>query len=198
MKKIGLTGGIATGKSNVARCFATCGAAVVDADYIVHDMYANNRELQNAILRAFGPQVLTASGTVDRNALGAAVIGSPEQLRKLESLVHPRVREQIRTQARDFADRGFLICILDIPLLFESGGNWDLDSIVVAYCSQEEQLLRIERRYGCTREEAEARTAIQLPLPEKIKRANFIIDTNGSPEETQEQTRKVYAELLLL
>lgn len=198
MKRVGLTGGIATGKTTVARGFAALGAAVVDADQIVHQLYATDSALQQELARIFGPQVQLPDGGIDRAALGLLVLPNATLRHRLEAIVHPRVRRQMEVAAAAHAAHGVALCIMDIPLLFESGGDWQLDAIVATRCDHEEQVARVMRRYGCDPATAESRIAAQMPLAEKCARADYCIDTGGTLEATQQQVASLYATLLAL
>lgn len=195
MKQIGLTGGIATGKTTVARGFAALGAAVVDADQIVHQLYATDRALQQELARAFGPHVLQADSSINRAVLGSLVFPNATLRQRLEAIVHPRVRQRMAESVATHAALGVAICILDIPLLFESGGDWKLDAIIVTRCDHEEQVARVVRRYGRDPATAESRIAAQMPLAEKCARADYCIDTGGTLETTRQQVEALYATL---
>jgi dephospho-CoA kinase len=186
---LGLTGSIGMGKSTVAKMFAERGVPMFDADAVVHQLQGPGGRLVAAIEAAF-PDT-TGEGGVDRTALGEAVLGNPAALSKLESLVHPAVAEE-RARFLD-AHRDALLVLLDIPLLFETGGAGAVDKIVVVSAPVEVQRARVLGRPGMTPARLDAILARQLPDAEKRGRADFVIDTGGAFEATAAQVDAVIA-----
>jgi dephospho-CoA kinase len=184
---LGLTGSLAMGKSTVARMFAEAGAAVFDADATVHALYAGKAAAQ--IETAF-PGV-SADGKIDRQRLGARVVGDKAALAKLEAIVHPPVHEAENAFRSAAAAKGHRVLVLDIPLLLETGGESRVDAVVVATTTAAIQRERILRRPGMTAERADALLARQMPDAEKRARAHFLIDTSGDYAETRKQVAAV-------
>ena len=200
---IGLSGGIGTGKSTVARLFAAQGAVVIDADAIVHELQSRGSALLDEIAAAFGPEVLDAEGGLDRTALGARVFRDPEARRRLEALVHPKVGAEFARRIAAARASGVRMLVLDIPLLFEgrragtgSAALMRFDATVLVYAPEKLQIERQMSRDGCTREEAVRRVRAQLPIEEKKALADYVIDNGGSLAETERQVREVLSRIL--
>jgi len=199
---IGLTGGIGSGKSTVARLFEKLGARVIDADAIVHELQAPGTPLLAELVQSFGDGILDASGALDREALGRRVFRDPEARARLERLVHPKVGAEFARRLAAARASGAGLVLLDIPLLFEarrqgSGGaaSLDLDATVVVWVPRATQIARQMQRDGRRREAAEERVDAQLPLDEKRALADHVIDNSGAIEETERQVRALYANL---
>lgn len=191
----GLTGGIASGKSTVARMFAELGAAVVSADAIAREIVASGMPALDEIRTAFGENVILPDGTLDRRRLGDIVFSDTAKRRQLEEITHPRIRETMARRIDDAARRGQPV-IAETPLLFESDASLALvDVVIVVYISPELQLQRLMARDGLSREEAQARIDAQLPLAEKVMRADFVIDNEGDPASTRSQVARIWQEL---
>lgn len=195
MKRIGLTGGIGTGKTTVAQLMAAAGFPVVDADAIAHDLLAPGTPVTRAVVRAFGDTVRARNGAVDRQRLGAIVFADAAKRRALEAILHPAVRAEMERQAETHAGRGVSHCLLDIPLLFESAYDWQLDAVIVVSCDAATQLRRCREKFGWSAEEAGLRIRAQWPMAEKAKRATFVIDNNGPIEATRAQVLAVVKQL---
>jgi dephospho-CoA kinase len=186
---LGLTGSIGMGKSTVAQMFADEGALVHDADKTVHALYAEGGAAVGPIGEAF-PGVV-ADGAVDRAALSARIAGDPEALKRLEAIVHPLVaasRDELMAAAGEDD-----VVVLDVPLLFETGGHQRVDAVVVASAPHAHQRRRVMQRPGMTAEKFEALLARQTPDAEKRAQADFVVDTGGSFEATREQVRRILA-----
>lgn len=195
MKRIGLTGGIATGKSTVARLFGEHGVPTISADAIVHALYASDAGLRQQIVGIFGPAMAGTDGMIDRTRLGERVFNDAHARHTLEALVHPLVRQRIAEATREHESRATPICLYDIPLLFESQYDWHFDAIIVASCSAATQLQRVIARYQCDQAHAELRIGCQLPLAEKIARADYVVVTEGALEQTRTQVERVVVAL---
>ncbi|MFO7265539.1 MAG: dephospho-CoA kinase [Bacillota bacterium] len=192
----GLTGGIACGKSTVARMFAELGAAVVSADEISREIVAPGMPAWEEIRAEFGDAVLRPDGTLDRKRLGTIVFSDPAKRRRLEAITHPRIRQVMAERIAAAAAAGRPV-IAEIPLLFESEASRSLvDVVIVVYADPETQLARLMGRDQLTREQALARIEAQMPLSEKVKRADFVIDNGGDLERTREQVARIWSELL--
>jgi len=196
--RIGLTGAIGSGKSLVARLFKDFGAAIVDADAIAREVVAPGAPAYDGIVRAFGPAVVRADGTLDRKALGDRVFADASARRALNALTHPHVR---RRMAEEVARLGSApeveVIVLDIPLLLDTtdGRDLGLDGIVVVDADDDVRVGRLVARDGLSEADARRRLAAQMPLREKVARADWVIDNNGSLEHTREQVRTLWEAL---
>jgi dephospho-CoA kinase len=196
MKRVALTGGIATGKSHVRAEFERLGVPTIDADTLARDAAAPGSPGLAAIVARFGPSILNENGALDRRKLGAIAFGDPGARHDLEQIIHPIVRARtaewfaaLETTSQPFA-------IADIPLLYETGRERDFDEVVVTSCAEDTQIRRVMRRDSVTEEEARQRMAAQLPTSEKVRQADYVINTDGTFEETNQQVRKVYESLV--
>ena len=191
MLKIALTGGIATGKSHVLEGLRRRGVPCLDADALAHGVEAAGTEATRAIAARFGDGVLAKDGSVDRTKLGPIVFADSAARSDLEAIVHPAVYRAIRAGLRAFELTGNpQLAVVDVPLLFESGRASDFDSVIATVCKPDIQLTRLIAR-GMNEEEARQRLAAQLPAAEKAARANHVIDTSGTFEETDAQVDKI-------
>jgi dephospho-CoA kinase len=193
MIRVGLTGSIGMGKSTTAGLFADEGVPVYDADAAVHALYAPGGAAVSAIGAAFAGVI--KDGAVDRTALSAQVVGKPDAIAALERIVHPLVREAQLDFLSKAEAAGEPIVVLDIPLLFETGGDRFMDAIIVVSAPAEVQRARVLARPGMTAEKFEAILAKQTPDAEKRSRADFVIDTSQGLEPAREQVRSVLAAL---
>lgn len=199
---IGLSGGIGTGKSTVARMLAGLGAVVIDADAIVHRLQAPGSPLLAELVAAFGPDILDASGALDRKRMAERVFADPGARRRLEALVHPRVGAEMARELDAARRAGARVVVLDIPLLFEgraAGGRGasalPFDATVLVYAPREVQIARTMARDGCSREEVERRLAAQMPIEEKRALADHVVDNGGPLAETERQVRALWERL---
>lgn len=196
MLHVGLTGGLASGKSVVGRELEQLGCRVIRLDDIGHDVLKQGGEAYDAVVAAFGPSILDADGAINRRRLGQQVFGDPEQLAKLNALVHPAIHARAAAEARAFAGtHPHGILVTEAAILLETGSYKDFDRLIVAACSPEQQIERALARGGLTETEVLDRMHRQLPIAEKTSYADFVIDTSGSLESTREQARAVYAQL---
>ncbi len=196
MLLVGLTGGLASGKSHVGRQLAAFGCLLVKADEMGHRVLMPGGEAYEPAIAEFGPEILDPDGTINRRKLAALVFGNPERLETLNHLVHPAVRIRTRAIIDEFAvNHPDGIAVVEAAILVETGTYRNYDRLIVVVCTEEQQIQRAMDRDGITREEAEARLRRQLPLAEKIKYADYVIDTSGSRESTTAQTRAVYEAL---
>jgi dephospho-CoA kinase len=196
MLRVGLTGSIAVGKTFVSGMLAELGCHVVDADAVARRVVEPGAEGLRRIVEAFGEWVLRPDGTLDRARLGEVVFKDRAKRELLNSLLHPLIiaeqDELLRRWERE-DPRG--VGMVDAALMIESGGHERFDKLVVVHCRPEVQLERLMRRNNLSREEAAARIAAQMPQEEKLRYADFRVDTSGSFEESRRQTEEVYAEL---
>ncbi len=188
---VGLTGSIGMGKSTTAKMFTEAGVPVHDADATVHRLYSGRAA--PLIEEAFPGT--TADGIVDREKLSAAVLGKPEELRKLEHIIHPLVREEELAFIESQRQARSPVVVLDIPLLFETGGDSRVDRIVVVSASPEIQRERVLARDGMTEEKFEAILSRQVPDAEKRERADFIVDSGAGMEPARKQVHAIIAQL---
>jgi len=174
---VGLTGGVATGKSTVAKMFKQCGAVVIDADELARDIVKPGKPAWHAIVNTFGKTVLTPDRTINRQALGAIVFGNRVKLRRLERIIHPRVAHQQAKLTRQ-AGRNDpkAVVIYDVPLLFEVGIDKRVDKIIVVTADLETQIARLKKRNGLPRADALRRIRSQMPLAKKIQRTDHVLD----------------------
>lgn len=194
---VGLTGGIATGKSTVANLFRGLGAVVIDADVLAREVVEPGEPALAAIAAEFGPSVLTGDGRLDRKALGAIVFADPDKRRRLEALTHPPIRERLHRQLEALAARGFRgLVLFDAPVMIESGNYKNMDRLVVVIADEASQLARLQTRDRFERDEARRRIASQMPLAEKAKLADYVIDNSGDVADTEAQVRRVHQALL--
>jgi len=199
---VGLSGGIGTGKSTVAQLLARLGAVVIDADAIVRELQAPGSPVLSELAEAFGPEILDASGALDRAALGAIAFRDPDARRRLGAIMHPKVGAVMAQRLEAARREGAALVVLDIPLLFEGrrasasgAAGMDFDATVLVYAPEELQVERQRERDGCDRDEALRRIRAQLSIEEKKGMADFVIDNSGTLEETERQVRALYAEL---
>jgi dephospho-CoA kinase len=190
MLRVALTGGIGTGKSYVAGRLAAAGVPVVDADQLARDVVSPGRPALAAVVERFGPGVLDERGALRRAALAALVFADAEARRALEAIVHPAVRRGIDEFFATLPS-ATAVAVADIPLLFETGRAGDFDAVIVAACPPELQVSRVMARDGATEVEVRQRMAAQLPIEEKAKRADYVIDTGGSFQDTDAAVRGV-------
>lgn len=191
MRRLGLTGSIATGKSTTLRAFADLGIPVFSADEAVHELYGGEAV---APVSAVFPGV-APNGFVDRSELSRQLLLHPEKLRSLEAVVHPLVRRRVAEFFRRAEASGAPLAVVDIPLLFENGVDWGLDAVAVTVVDEAEQRRRVLARPGMTVEKLEAILARQMPQDEKRQRADYVFDTSRSIEATREAVTRVVAEL---
>ena len=187
---IGLTGSVGMGKSTTAGFFAEAGVPVHDADAAVHRLYYAGEAVP--LIEAAFPGT-TAGGAVDRNRLAKRVLGDPAALKTLEAIVHPLVQESERRLLAEAEARGEKVAVLDIPLLFETGGEERVDAVVVVSAPPQVQRARVLERTGMTAEKFEAILAQQMPDAEKRRRADFVVDTSQGFEAARAQVRAVLA-----
>ena len=197
MLKVGLTGGIATGKSFVVSVLGELGCEVSDADALAHAAIAPGQPAYDEIIETFGRDVRAADGKIDRARLGAIVFADPAARERLNAIVHPRV---FAAQAAWFAElerrRPDVIAVVDAALMIETGSYRRFDKLVVVHCRPELQLERLMKRNQLTREAAQARIDAQMPSAEKLKYADYTIDTSEGFDETRRQVVELYGKLI--
>jgi len=197
MLKIGLTGGIASGKSTVSAMFKELGCYVLDSDAITRELFEPGTSVNAAVAQRFGPRVVAADGSIDRKILGEMVFGDPELRLALNSLVHPAIKQrQSEFLNRLEASDPRAIGIVEAALMVEVGTYSDYDRLIVVTCSPAVQRERLRARSALTNEQIESRIASQMPMEEKVKVADFVIDNSGDIEDTRRQVKKVQSQLL--
>jgi dephospho-CoA kinase len=199
MLKVGLTGGIASGKSTVAEAFARLGAKVLDADKVARKVVLPGQPAWRKLQQAFGPQFFLPDGEVNRSKLRRLVFADPEERSKLNAIVHPEVMkeincrfEQLTTSAPD------AVVVVDVPLLLEVGVAHRFDRVIVVYVTKSIQIERLRQRDGLSLEEARRALSTQMALNKKVEYADYVIDNSGTLVETQVHVDKVWQELLIL
>ena len=199
MVRVGLTGGIASGKSTVGRMFVELGARLIDADAIVHDLFRSGEPVNQAVVHAFGDRVRAADGTIDRTVLGELVFNNPQDRERLNSIVHPAVIQKQKDWLDDLASgEPNAVGIVDAALMIEVGTYRNYEKLIVVVCTADEQRKRLRQRSGLSDEQIEARIRSQMPMDEKAKYADYVIDNSGSLEETRRQVESVFGELKAL
>lgn len=196
MLRVGLTGGISTGKTTVGRMFVEAGCHLIDSDHITHKLLEPGQAVYAAVVHEFGQRILAPDGTIDRRLLGDIVFKDPQARGTLNHLVHPAViqRQQEWLNEMEANDPGG-IAIVDAALMIEVGTYKRYDKVVVVTCSRVTQKQRLAQRSGWTDDEAEARIRSQMPMEEKVKFADFLIDNSGDLEDTRRQVGEVNSRL---
>jgi dephospho-CoA kinase len=193
----GLTGGIATGKSTVSNMLRRLGAEIIDADLLARQVVEPGQPAWREIVEEFGRDVLSPDGTLDRKKLGGIVFADPERRKRLEAITHPAIRARVRERVDELAARGFAgIVFYDAAILIEALGHQDMDRIVVVMTDEATQVARLRGRDGTDDGQGRRKIASQMPLAEKVKLADYVIDNSSDREATAEQVRRVYAALL--
>jgi dephospho-CoA kinase len=190
MRKIGLTGGIASGKSTVAAMLRELGFDVIFADEISRRLLEPGLAAYDETVREFGREIVRADGTLDRKKIGAIVFGDRAQLDRLNAIVHPRVEAEMLQQFGEWERAGRSVAFVEAALLVEAGYMKNLDGLVVTWCQPEQQMERLIAR-GLTEQDARSRIAAQMPVGEKLKLATDKIDCSGTIEETRRQVEEL-------
>ena len=202
MLRVGLTGGVACGKSTVAKMFADLGANIVDADAIAHELYRPGQEVLQELVGHFGPEILKADGELDRAKL-ATLVFDGGRVEELNKIVHPAVIRQQDQWMRALEEKDrYAVAIVEAALILEAGVKDHFDRIMVVTCKPAQKVARFAQRTGTSEEAARAdverRNKAQMPDAEKAQRADFVIDNSGSVEETRHQVQQIYSELKVL
>jgi dephospho-CoA kinase len=187
MLRVGLTGGIASGKSTVASMLRDLDCPVLDADTLGHELLEQGQDAYNEVLREFGKDILDAYGNIDRGKLGPIVFADAQKRARLNQILHPRILDVVRKWFAALAQPGGPdLALVEAALIIEAGYNKELDHVIVCWCPAEQQLQRLIAR-GLTAEQAQLRIAAQMPMEEKRRLANEAIDCSGTLEETERQ-----------
>lgn len=193
---VGLTGGIASGKSTVARFFEEHGVPVVDADQLAREVVAPGTDALREIVAAFGPGVLAPDGSLDRKALGAVVFADPAARRRLEAITHPRIGAASAARIRELASSRPPYVLYEAALLVENGLHRGLAALVVVAANEATQMARLRERDGLSEQDARARVAAQAPLRRKLDAADFVIWTDTTLGETRQRVGETHAALV--
>jgi dephospho-CoA kinase len=194
---VGLTGGIATGKSTVTDMFRRLGCEIIDADVLAREVVAPGEPALAEIAREFGPEVLQPDGALDRKRLGAVVFADPERRRRLEAITHPAIRARFMARLAALMERGFDgIAIFDAAVMIESGNYKNMDRLVVVLTDEPTQRARLTARDAIDESEASRKIASQMPVADKARLADYVIDNAGDRAATEAQVRRVHAALL--
>ena len=195
MKLVGLTGGIASGKSTVAKILGRLGAAIVDADVLSREVVAPGHDGWNEIVATFGREVLQPDQTLDRQKLRTIIFNNPEARKKLEAIIHPRVRALAEERIREHGDAGFVVVVYEVPLLFEGNLHEWLRPVILVACDVNIQRQRLQQRDGLDAAAAQKHIDAQMSLEEKRRLADYVIENDGSLADLESQVRAVLAKI---
>ncbi|MFC1962133.1 dephospho-CoA kinase [Chloroflexota bacterium] len=192
MRIIGLTGGIGTGKSTVARFLAGLGAKVIDVDRVGHRALRPGSKVSKSLIASFGREILNQSGEVDRAKLGKLVFKNHEVRKRLNAIIHPEMQEMVRKTLDKYRQQGIRDVVLDVPLLLDAGWDKLVDEVWVTAAPEEVVLRRTRKRSGLSATEIKSRIRTQMPQKEKIRRADAVIDTDSPPEELKARVTELW------
>jgi len=195
MRLIGLTGGIASGKSLVSRQLQRLGAIVIDADQIARDVVQPGSPGLEMITHEFGKSFIGSDGGLDRKAMGLLVFNDPQALKRLNRITHPLILAETEKRLQKYRSEQGCVVVLDAPLLLETGLDRSVDEVWVVVVDQQTQIKRLMARDHLTEQDALCRILTQMPPEEKIRRANRVIDNRGTPEETMRQVEEAWSEI---
>lgn len=190
MRVIGLTGGIASGKTTVSNLFKVSGVTVIDADLVARQVVEKRTVGLTALVNRFGEAILNADGTLDRTELGKRMFSEESIRREVNDILQPLIRKEITARMKEYNDQGKPLIVLDIPLLFEMNYENLCDDIIVVAVSVETQIARMEKRNGYTRQEALERIQSQMPLEEKVKKATIVWSNEGTLQELEQKVHQ--------
>ena len=193
---VGLTGGVASGKTAVSRVLKEEGAYIIDADQIARELVQPRKPAWKEIIRAFGQEILQEDGSIHRKKLAGKVFADAKQRKLLSQMLHPRIRKEMDRRVKEIGQRDpEAIVVIDAPLLVELGNHRRMDKLIVVTSTRTQQLERLKDRDGANRGEALKIVSSQMPLEEKLKFADFVIRNEGSLEEMKRKAREVFKEL---
>lgn len=195
MKVIGLTGGIGSGKSTVSQFLAELGAVIVDADRVGHEAFKPDTDVWREVVAAFGRQILTPNGDVDREKLGETVFANPESLLRLNQITHPRIYEMVKARLEEYRRQGVSVVVLEAPLLIETGWSSLVDEVWVTVAPEPTVLRRLKERAGLSEQQSLARIRAQLPSEERVKHADVVINNDCSLNELKAKVRELWQAL---
>jgi len=193
---IGLTGGVASGKTTVSQIMKEEGAYLIDADQIARELVQPHQPAWNELVRSFGKEILQEDGSIHRKKLAEKVFTDPEKRKLLNQILHPRIKEEMDRRTREIGQKDpEAIVVIDAPLLVELGNHREVDKLIVVTSTQTQQMERLKERDGINSEEALRILSSQMPVEEKAKLADYVIRNEGSLEETKESVKEVFKEL---
>jgi dephospho-CoA kinase len=193
---VGLTGGVASGKTAVSKVLKEQGAYIIDADRIARELVQPRKPAWKEIIRAFGQEILQEDGSIHRKKLAGKVFADAKQRKRLNRMLHPRIRKEMDRRVKEIGQRDpEAIVVIDAPLLVELGNHRQTDKLIVVTSTRTQQIERLKDRDGANPEEALRIVSSQMPLEEKLKFADFVIRNEGSLEETKRKAREVFKEL---
>ena len=193
---VGLTGGVATGKTAVSQVLREEGAYIIDADQIARELVQPHKPAWNEIVRAFGKEILQEDRSIHRKELADKIFADPDQRKVLNRILHPRIKEEIARRAREIGQKDpEAVVVIDAPLLVELGMHHDVDRLIVVTSTQTQQIERLKKRDGRSTEEALGLLSSQMPVQEKAKLADFVVRNEGSLEEMKKRAKEVFKEL---
>lgn len=195
MQLVGLTGGIASGKSAVAKILARLGAAIVDADVLSREVVAPGHDGWNEIVATFGREVLQPDQNLDRQKLRTLIFNNPDARKQLEAIIHPRVRALAEQRIREHGDAGYAVVVYEVPLLFEGNLQQWLRPVILVACNVDTQRRRLQQRDGLDGAAAQKHIDAQMSLEDKRKLADYIIENDGSLADLESQVRAVLAQI---
>jgi dephospho-CoA kinase len=193
---VGLTGGVASGKTTVSQVLKEEGAYIIDADRIARELVQPLAPAWKKLVRAFGKEILREDGSIHRKKLADKVFADLRQRKLLNQILHPRIRKEMEQKAKEIGQKDpEAIVVIDAPLLVELGDHCWMDKLMVVTSTQKQQIKRLEERDGVNREEALRMLASQMPVKDKVKLADFVIRNQGSLQKTKKETREIFQEL---
>ncbi len=199
MVKIGLTGGIASGKSTVSREFEKLGAVIIDADQIARELIAPHKPLWRKLIDRFGNEIQRGDLSIDRLTLGKRVFADKTEREALNRIMHPEIKGEIHRRLREIRKGNpDAVVLVDAALLIETGTVKEMDKVIVVSANQSNQIKRLVERDGLTKDEAMCRIRAQMPQGEKLKYADYVVNTDGSLEEIRKRVRSIYGEVMAL
>jgi len=193
---VGLTGGVASGKTAVSQILREEGAYLIDADWIARELVQPHMAAWNELIRVFGKEILQGDGSIHRKRLAAKVFSDPEQRNLLNQILHPRIKAEMDRRVKEIGRRDpDAIVVIDAALLIELKNHREMDKVIVVTSTEKQQIERLKKRDGVEQEEAQKILSSQMPLEEKLKVADFVIRNEGSFEETKKRVKEVFQEL---
>ncbi|MBA7512528.1 Dephospho-CoA kinase [subsurface metagenome] len=192
MKVIGLTGGIGSGKSTVSQFLAELGAVILNADEVGHEAFKPDTEIWRKVVAAFGRQIVTPDGNIDRKKLGNIVFSNPESLSRLNQIMHPRMYALVKAQLEGYRRQGVGVVVLEAPLLLEAGWTSLVDEVWVTTAPEATVLKRLRERTGMSQAESLTRIRSQLPSEERVRQANVVINTDCDPDELKAKVKELW------
>ena len=192
---IGLTGGIGSGKSTVSQFLADFGAIIIDADKLGHEAYRPNTDTWRELVKTFGNRILAADNTIDRKKLGAIVFGNPEELARLNAIIHPQITKMIKKRINDYHRKGIDVIVLDAPVLFEASGKSLVEEVWVVVADEKNVIKRAVARTGLPEEQVRSRISSQMSVEERIKRAQVVIHNDGTVEDLRQKVKELWEQV---